>query len=183
MLKRVLLITFTLVGVSILPLTMSTSMAQDEKVECNSEDMTTSITASQDLLGQAQTAIANGDLAMALTLLEETQRQITNGFSLCKGWYFEGEGPDALGPFELEAGVYIVDYASEIPEGSMPMGLFSIEFENLDQEEMIWDSVMEMRTEAGPFDGRQTVKLEGGRYMISVDATGITGWSFGLSKP
>ena len=182
MIKRVLLIIVALAMISGFPLTMSASIAQDD-VACSSDDMAASISTSQDLLAQAQTAIDNGDLATALTLLGKTQRELTNASSLCTSWYFEGEGPDALGPFELESGVYIVDYASEVPDSLMPMGIFSVQFENIDKDEMIWDDVTEMRTEAGPFDGRQTVKLEGGRYLISVDATGLKEWTTGISKP
>jgi hypothetical protein len=168
-----------IVGISFL-MTLP-SMAQDES--CDVQGMKAAVTTAQNLLEQAQTAIDSNDMASALTLIREAQGQLSNAYSRCEGWYFEDEGPEVLGPLELGEGVYIIEYASEVPDGPFPMGIFSVEFENLDEDELIWDSIMEMRTEAGAFNGRQTVRLEGGRYLISIDAAGIKEWSLELSKP
>jgi hypothetical protein len=63
------------------------------------------------------------------------------------------------------------------------MGMLSIDFENIDQEEQIWDSVTEMRTETGDFSGRKSVRLDGGRYLINVETMYLGEWQVRLTKP
>ncbi|MCB9455837.1 MAG: hypothetical protein H6671_07625 [Anaerolineaceae bacterium] len=160
------------------------SIAQDsEGILCTSDDLAASLATAQDSLTQAQIAVTNGDLQAALDFTRQVETQLRTAQSLCNGWNFEGDSTDALGPLELEEGVYILEYKVTVPESSFVFGALSIDFENLEKDELFFDGVLETYTESGEFDARKTVRLDGGRYLISVDASSIGMWSISLSKP
>ncbi|MBZ0274842.1 MAG: hypothetical protein K8I60_01785 [Anaerolineae bacterium] len=160
------------------------SVAQDsEGVLCTPDDLATSLTTTQDLLTQAQAAVTGGDIQVAIEFLRQVETEARAAQSLCKGWTFEGDSTDALGPLELEGGVYVLEYKVEVPESNFVFGAFTVEFENVGKEELIFDHVIETYSEAGEFDARKTVRLDGGRYLISVNPSGIGAWSISLSKP
>jgi hypothetical protein len=157
--------------------------AQDDQPSCDTEEIATILAQAQDSLQQALVSMDAGDIGKTLSLLDEAANYIAVAHSQCHGWYFEGNGTDVLGPLELEGGVYILEYSSVLPDGPVAMGVLSIAFENLDQDELIFDNVTEMRTEFGEFSGRKSVRIEGGRYLISVDAANVGDWTIQLVKP
>lgn len=159
------------------------SSAQDAAFQCSAEDMLASISRSEEALNQAQTSATNGDLQAAFDALKQISEEITSTETQCRGWNFIGTSSDALGPLQLEAGVYILEYTAIVEEGAFVMGALVIQFENLDEEEFVFDSVLETYDEAGEHSGRKTVRLEGGRYLISVEPGGISNWTIALTKP
>ncbi len=150
---------------------------------CSTDDVSTSISSSQEILQQAQTAIASGDIKEAMELLSKVEAENKNVQAKCKGWNFEGTRNDAIGPLELEAGVYIVEYTTSIVDSQMVLGVFGIEFENIEKDEMNFDTVLETYTKAGEFTGRKSVRLDGGKYLISLTSQGVSKWSLSLVKP
>jgi hypothetical protein len=158
--------------------------AQDaESYECSTEDVSTSVSSSQEMLQQAQAAITAGNIKDAMEILSKVESENKNIQAKCKGWNFEGNRNDAIGPLELEAGLYIVEYKTSVLDSQMVLGIFGLEFENVEKDEMNFDSVLESYTKAGEFTGRKTVRLEGGKYLISLTAQGINQWSLSVIKP
>lgn len=164
--------------------TVTQVAAQDgPSADCASEDMVAAIETLEDALARAKQAATDGDLTTSLDLLTEASRLMMTTQAQCRGWYFEGNGSDVLGPLELGGGIYVLEYASSVPSGLVSMGMLTIEFEPIEHDESIWDQVMEMRTEAGEFSGRKTFRLSGGRYLISMEAMYLGDWTIQLVKP
>jgi hypothetical protein len=163
--------------------TLSVSHAQDSPFQCTSDDVLASVAKADELLTQVQNSASSGDIQAAFEAIRQISGELTSIQSLCQGWNFSGTGADALGPLELEAGVYVLEYSAEVEESAFILGGFVVQFENLDAEEFVFDSVLETYDEAGVHTGRKTVRLEGGRYLISVEPAGLIGWSLIMTKP
>lgn len=155
----------------------------DSTYECSAKDVSTSISSSQEILQKAQDAVTSGNIKEAMELLSKAESENKNIQAKCKGWNFEGTRNDAIGPLELEAGVYIVEYKTSVLDSQMVLGVFGLEFENIEKNEMNFDSVLETYSKAGEFTGRKTVRVEGGKYLISLTAQGISQWSLSVIKP
>jgi hypothetical protein len=165
-------------------LTPVTLLAQSSApIQCNAEDISKSVADIQDNLNQAQAAATKGDLQAAIASIEKVNDLSQSALSKCKGWTFEGTGTDALGPLQLEKGTYILEYTYKIPESTFALGVFGAELKNVDQEELIFDTVLDTQSKAGEFKGRKAIKLAGGRYLISITATGLEDWTATLTKP
>lgn len=175
-------ITFISLGVFLI-ITCISSAQDSAQVACTPDDIKLSVTNTQQALQQIETALSTGDIQASLELLKDIENEARSIQSKCKGWNFAGVGTDALGPLELEPGVYILEYKADIASGPIVMGTLGINFENLDAEELIFDSVLEVFQKVGEQTGRKIVRLEGGRYLISLDAGNLNGWSLSLSKP
>jgi len=167
----------------VLPVTAH-ALAQDgTELQCTAEDIAGSMSAVRAVLDQAQAALDSGDLSGALASLDQSVAAISDVRSKCNGWYFTGDGNDVIGPLQLEGGVYKLEYAGAVPGGILSIGMFMVDFENVDEEEWVTDSVMEVFTESGDFAGGTSVRLDGGRYLISVDAAYLDEWTLRLTKP
>ncbi len=166
-----------------MPLVGHASAQDGTELQCTGEDIAESISAVQAALDQAQAAVGSGDLAGALDALEQSLGSITDIRSKCRGWYFTGNGNDVIGPIELEGGVYKLEYSSSVPSGPISMGMFNVQFENVDEDESIWDEVNEMLMQGGDFSGGTSIRLEGGRYLINVEAMYVEDWIIQITKP
>ncbi|MBP8972285.1 MAG: hypothetical protein KBH93_00305 [Anaerolineae bacterium] len=164
--------------------TVMQATAQDSlSSHCSSQDMVAAIEAVEDVLARAKQAATDGDVTTALDLLAEASLSVTATQAQCRGWYFEGDGSDVLGPLDLDGGMYILEYASSVGSALIAGGMLTIEFESVDGSETIRDQVMELRMEAGDFSGRKTIRLDGGRYVISVQLMYLSDWTIQLVKP
>ncbi len=165
--------------VAVLLLAVVPAGAQDE-LSCAAEDVTGALDAIETALASAREAVDEGDLAGALAAIEEVEATAAEVQQQCRGWMWEGTNEDAVGPLSLEAGVYVLNF--EVT-ASQSYGVFNAVFTNLDEEEFIGDFVNESLDEVGTYTGRQVIRLEGGRYLIGVDALGVEDWSLHLEKP
>ena len=146
------------------------------ELQCEPVTITDAITGAQDLLTQAQTSLDSSDLESALAALDEITTLTQEAGALCRGWYWEGTGNNALGPVELEAGSYLVEYTGIGGQ----FGIFGITPENLAQQEFLMPT---MENPSGEFSGRALIRVGGGRYMLSVTAANIQEWSVTLTQP
>lgn len=178
--------TIKIISVSIFILTIFTNISAAQNVltyQCTLDDIQESIDNVRQTIVQIEDSLSSEHIQLALDLLKNVEDEARKTQSKCIGWNFAGDSTDALGPLELEAGVYILEYKVDVAQGPIVMGTLAIDFENLDAEEFIFDSVLEILQQAGEQTSRKTVRLKGGRYLISVDAANLNGWTISLSKP
>lgn len=180
------LVTF-LVGLVFAVSLSGTIAAQQEppEIQCQADQVSTAIDELLGLLGQAQADTENNDLQSALTALKAVQTRSSAILNECWGLVFHGSGSNVLGPIELEPGLYILEYASEVPGGQMlSAGMLSVDLENVDDDEFLFLGIMEIRQAAGPFEGAKSFRVEGGRYIIDVEQAMYLGdWTIAVRRP
>lgn len=93
----------------------------------------------------------------------------------------QGNGNNVSDSEELEKGLYIVTYKF-VASDDFP--IFIIQVENVEDEddiEMVSESSSDSK-KGRKFTGRQKMRLQGGRYVVSVNVNGATDWSVKLTK-
>lgn len=121
------------------------------------------------------------DMRAALNHLREAETLARNILAQCEGMGWSGTGNDVIGPLELGAGVYIVEYTGQAG-GSL--GVFSYGIENLDAEEFLFPEMITGQS-GDSLSGRSSLRLEGGRYLLDVTVASLTfeGWTLTLTQP
>lgn len=126
-----------------------------------------------DILSGTRTS---DEIADGLTTIA---RFIDVTYATCHGWTFEGTGNNVYGPFELEPGVYIVDYAVE----SSQTGLMLIRFEGVNGSgyESVHIDI------DGPVTGRDTIRISDrndSQWLVSVEGSSrVDSWTFSIINP
>jgi hypothetical protein len=132
-------------------------------------------------------AALSGELATANNLdqMVVVQDQLSRAIAECRGWYFEGNTGDepakasfSMGPFDLEAGVYVVKYEVKM----MRYGELDMNFTNLNATEYT-DMVYEFRSDVDTFSGMKAVEVEGGRYTVVIEASNILEMTVYIVEP
>lgn len=163
--------------IAILLLLLAMPTLGQGELQCEDESITAAIINTKVLLLQAQASLDSGDPEAAVTTLEEVAALTHQAVAACRGWHWEGVGNDALGPVELEAGSYLVEYEGI---GGQLGGVFGITPQSLAQQEFLMPT---MESPSGEFSGRFLFHVEGGRYMLSVTTANIESWTVTLTQP
>lgn len=174
----------TLLLISFLLLTLTTPTTAQDGSQCDTDQMTDILDTTLLILQEAQNALAENNLPAVWNALDAANQLIWDTRSICSGWHWEGTTPNVLGPLNLEFGVYIVDYYAQALDPIPTLGnSIIIDFENLDDDEYI-SGIFDMGSDDGQIhEGRETIRLDGGRYLIDIGATSLETWQITLIKP
>lgn len=117
--------------------------------------------------------------------LSAVQGALSFALAECRGWVFKGgterpgEESRRFGPLTLDKGAVILVYSAEM----MRYGELDIQLESLGETEYI-EPLYEFRTDVdNNLHGEYPVMVQGGRYMIQLEASNTPAWSFFVIQP
>lgn len=161
------------------------ALAQDPELMCGAEDLAATVDKIAVLMNDAQAAIENGDLVLAVQLLDLTAREAMLADGACRDlqWSGEGEFNDVF-VVEVGEGAYLLEYEFTGASGDFAFGAnATLQWTSLDGNStpgMLW----EMSDPGETKSGRTALQFRNaGQYMVEIDVTGVTDWRFNVSKP
>lgn len=132
-----------------------------------------------------ETIRSSENWSQLLEALKEFQVEV----AVCNGGYtWSGYGDSMLGPIDLEAGTYVLEYVSSVDRGAINyfnVHLVGLTDANEIDKYIIHDDVPDeegRRGEVIQVKGGTSLRLKGGKYLFEVSLLNYLDWTFRLYR-